>query len=343
MKTKKRISVILLALVLILTLCFAAAACGDDDDTFDPPGRENLEEEIVENDLDTGAKKSFKVVVPDGAPLASITQMRHDVTRLNGNNLTYSVDPENLLLSDMTNGMADFIIAPTNVGANVHNSTGNYKLAASTSWGMLYFVTTDKSLVKYSKGNAQTFLAQFADKTIETIGEMAIPGQSLKYLLNNKGVSATLHGVDNPALITAMINNNESVIGVIAEPVLTTVKNDPNCKVLGSVSDIYEEVTGKGFPMASLFIKKSVIESYETTVKLFLGKLNDSIDFMNNNPAKIAEWAEKAGSSAIKEATFPSAMPNMNIRYKIAADAKEDVKTLLTNVGAASVPDTLFM
>lgn len=325
MKIKGRIGIIFMAAAMIAGGCLALTACGGGG--------------------------TFTVITPDGAPYAAIVQMRHEVTELGGNKLDYTVEAETGLRAAMVNGSADFIITPTNVGASVHAAYANgddvtdYKLAASISWGVLYMVTTDTSLA--ARGECESldaFLAQFNGKTIETIGETAIPGKSVSYLFGASG--AGIAGVSAATEIVAKVNQGKDVIGVLGEPVVTNIR--AKSKVLCSISDIYAEVTGKGFPMASLFVKADIIEKHAGTVADFLTALEVSADYFNagsENATQVGVWAEEFGdSSALKSATLAAAAQHMNVGYKNAQDAKEDVRALLTNAGMAGLAlDSLFM
>ena len=297
-----------------------------------------------------GQNTTFNIVAPDGATYAALVQMRHDVSEIDGNALSFSIEQESLISSAMTNGSADFIIAPTNIGNNIHeawnknNNLPEYKLTAAVSWGVLYIISTDSSLnprseFPYTAAGLDEFLSQFSGKTLETIGLSAIPGKTAEYIFSEKNVS--LNGVSAPSEIVSKVKLQQTVTGIIAEPVLSSIRNE--CEVLASVGGIYEELSGKGFPMASLFVKASIAETREKAVNECLDKLKTSIDFFNDSPKQVGIWAEEFGdSAAIKAATIEAAAANMNLKFRSSEESKDAVSALLQNIGN-SVSEGLFL
>lgn len=294
---------------------------------------------------------TYTVVTPDGAPYAGLVQMRHDVKDIDGDELSYQIEVESNIMTAMVNGSADFIVAPTNVGASVHKSFENgddvtdYKLAAGISWGVLYIVTNRTDLTPYGGGDYAAFLNQFDGEAIDTIGRAAIPGKSLDYILGKSDATATVNAVTAPTEIVAKIQQNVDVIGVLGEPVASSLRSNPKVTVLGSVSEIYTDITGSGYPMAALFVKAALAEDKPALVSAFLEKLSASIDYFNEDPAQVAAWADEFGdSTALKPATLPGAKAYMNVAYKNSADTKADAKALLTNIGAPALAlDSLFL
>ena len=178
---------------------------------------------------------SYTLRAPDGAPVLALADMWGNSFTEEGTTdtveMSYSVIAESNVLQNMTSGEADFIVAPINVGANVHNGfkggkmTYDYKLVNVTSWGVVYFTTNND---KYSprdefaegREGALEFLKQFDGDTVSTIGLAAIPGKTAEYLFKQAGANVTLSGSDATVIQQSYVKG-DSMTAVFAEPAIT--------------------------------------------------------------------------------------------------------------------------
>ena len=109
----------------------------------------------------------YKFVVPAGATFMAVADMWGE--SVDNNSISYEITAETNILSTMSSGNADFIIAPINIGANIHasykagNAQHDYKLMSVATWSVIYFVTNDESLKSMTEGNnVQEFMTQFS-------------------------------------------------------------------------------------------------------------------------------------------------------------------------------------
>ena len=178
---------------------------------------------------------SYTLRAPDGAPVLALADMWGNSFTEEGTTdtvkMSYSVIAESNVLQNMTSGEADFIVAPINVGANVHNGfkggnmTYDYKLVNVTSWGVVYFTTNND---KYSprdefaegREGALEFLKQFDGDTVSTIGLAAIPGKTAEYLFKQAEANVTLSGSDATVIQQSYVKG-DSMTAVFAEPAIT--------------------------------------------------------------------------------------------------------------------------
>lgn len=307
-----------------------------------------------------GERGDVNIVAPNGAPFAALADMWGE--QINDRTVNYEVITESNVRTKMISGEADFIVAPVNIGNAVHTLYKNgelghdYKLLNVTSWGVLYFVTNDPAYKTRSEcADVTEFLMQFGGKTVKTIGEQAIPGQTAKYLFSsaNENNPVALEGVSDATLIqqefvSAASDSTDTLTAVFAEPAITaTVANITKngkkpLKVLGSVGEIYKEVTGNDFPMAGMFVRDDFYESN----KDFTAKLNErvstSVDKFNKDIASVAEKIGGMENAPLPSAILPKASAKMNVRFVSSADAKADVQALISNIGSAA-PDDLFI
>lgn len=292
----------------------------------------------------------YELVAPDGVTVAIFADMWDDdfETKEGIADMKYSVTAEANIAAQFTEGK-EFIVAPVNVGANMHNAAKagknqhDYKLMNVTSWGVLYFVTTEEGFTTYEQCASPTeFLSQFDGKTVETIGLAAIPGKSAEYLFDQAGANVTLNGSD-ASTIQAEIARGDAVTAVFAEPAITALKNSGNeFDVLGSVSKIYKDVTDNDFPMAGLFVRSDVYDKNPALVAKVNERANESVTAFLNDIATVGAKAESIEGCSVKAAALQAAAPNMTVMYRNSADSKAAVKALLGNIGVQAADD-LFL
>ena len=286
---------------------------------------------------------NYNLVAPDGAPIAALADMWDE--DFGDADITYAITAETNLNAEFAKG-TEFIVAPINLGANMHNAAKadatkyDYKLMNVTSWGVLYIVSNETGYEVFDD-NAEEFLDQFDGKTVETIGRQAIPGKAVEYLFGDAGASVSLLASDATTL-QQKIMSGTSVTAVLGEPAITALKaNGATFDVLGSVSDVYNAVTGDDFPMAGLFVRADVAEENSGLVSAINDRIATSVKAFNDDPETVGNKANEAGST-LKGAVLKNAAPKMNVKFKNSADSKSAVTKLLTNIGVA-VDDSLFI
>ena len=163
------------------------------------------------------------VMAPDGAPAMALAYMMQNTTTLVGHSLQYSIIGGQQVAASMTNGDADFIIAPTNAGVAKSFQTDKYRLVAVTSWGNLFILSTDPDLKSLSQCNndATAFLAQFAGKSISSIGQSQVPDLTLKHLLGLANVQVdVVDGTDAGTIQTDLLQRRITN-ALLGEPAVT--------------------------------------------------------------------------------------------------------------------------
>lgn len=300
---------------------------------------------------------SYTLYAPDGAPVLALADMwGEDFTYDNDTvaDIEYNVTGEADVATCMSSGKADFIIAPINVGAQIHagfkagNMQYDYRLVNVTSWGVLYFTTNAdgyKARGEFAAGadGAKQFLMQFDGTDMSTIGRAAIPGKSVEYLFSQAGADVTLNNSDATTIQQAYIKGDDTT-AIFAQPAITGVQSgygDDAVTVLASVSDIYTELTGKEFPMAGLFVRTDILAAYPELIDSIDARVKTSVEKFNSDIDAVAEKAESINGFSLKAAVIKKSYDKLNVRYKDSDGAKSDVETLLGNIGAAC-DDSLF-
>ena len=333
---KKTILAITIVLALALSV-FAFTACGDE--------------------APVGGK--YSLYAPDGAPVLALADMWGEDFTYGDNDsvadITYAVTGESNVAQLMSSGEADFIVAPINVGAQIHagyaadKTEHDYKLVNVTSWGVIYFTTnTDdyKARSEYAAGaeGAKQFLAQFDGSTMSTIGAAAIPGKSVEYLFGQAGADVTMSGADVSVIQQAYVKG-DATTAIFAQPAITGVQSSAGVDavtVLASVSDVYKDITGRDFPMSGLFVRADVLEDAPELVEAVDARIKTSVEKFNSDIGTVADKAATIEGFSLKAPVIKKAYDKLNVAYKDSEASKSDVETLLGNIGAAC-DDALFV
>lgn len=295
---------------------------------------------------------TYTVMAPNGAPALALSKMMKDNAEVNNHPLTYSVIGDNAtttLPAHMETGDADFIIAPTNVGVQKAITNGKYYLLGVTSWGNLYIVTTndayktldDEAYASMSDADAaKAFLSQFADHSISSIGQNQVPDKTIKELLKIAEVTCTVANSETAGKIQDALIQHEIDCALLGEPAVTATKavlaknSVTGYRILGSVSALWQSLTGLAYPQAGIFVKKSVVEAADgaATVAAFETALTRSIEYLNageDNAAELGNYMESRGDNTIKGAIIKQCYLRCAQSYRPAAQCKEDVKRLV--------------
>ena len=334
---KKFIVVISILLCLVLTLSLAACDTPKTDNSTDSGNTQTADGTTTGDNA--ASSVTYKVMAPDGAPALALAKMMKD-GGVEGLKLNFSIIDATTVAANMTNGDADFIIAPTNAGVMQSVNTGAYYLLGVTSWGNLYLVTTNDAYKALEDcASAAEFLAQFAGNSISTIGSNQVPDKSLNYLLGLAGVNCTVASAQTAAVIQNDFISGAIDAAVLGEPAVTGTKallgknGVSNYRILGSVSAVWQALTTLEYPQASIFVKKSVADADAHAVEAFGTALVASIDYLNESEEHAEElgaYMESREDNSLKAAIVKQCYLRTAQNYRSAADSKNAVKRLVS-------------
>jgi len=319
----------LIALLLVLSLVgLIIAGCS----TKDQPQGDILEEsqqgqgeEDAEKDTTT-ENVGIKVVTPGGPTTVSLIKMIKEKPVLGKNvEVEYEIiDSTDLLASKILSNEADFIVAPTNLISNLYNKGVKYTLGASTVWGVLY-VAGSEDINSWD---------DLKGKELATIGRGLTPDILFRFILKENGLDpdkdVTLTYYSGPQELAQIMIAGKNSLGVVPEPVLTTVKTkNENIKTIFDLQKEWEKVTGKfSYPQSALFIKNEIIEKYPDVVEAFLQEYEESINWVNENRSTAGEWVEEL-NIGLNAKVVEKAIPGCNLRYMTAQESKEYLEEYL--------------
>lgn len=256
-----------------------------------------------------------KILCPTGAPgLSLLGALNNDLVTVD------FVEGTDVLTAEMAkeDSEYDIIVAPTNLGAKIYTNSPNYNLDAVLTWGNLYLV--GKEGVDLSTANIAAF------------GEGAVPGMVFKNVYDVDTMNVTWYNSvqeAQQALLTGQVD-----VALLAQPVAaaTIAKGSEQGLNLSVVSDLQElwqtknEMDIKGFPQASLFVKKDSEEKVSYVldgIKTFLNSVDDEAI----SSAIEAVGADKLGipNAELAVKTWKA----QNINYVSGKDAKKDIEAFL--------------
>lgn len=266
----------------------------------------------------TEEKVKLTVIAPSGAPALSLGDLAINHTE------EYSVELNKsaaALKAAFGSGEADVIVAPINLGAQMYIQNQTYQLASVLTWGNLYFAS-QKADFKISDLNGAN-VTLFGQGTINDI--------IVQHILSKKNITLGEKStyLADTNLTNAELLQNENAIVLVAEPALSAAKAKKENITSISVQDLYKEVSGaNSYPQAGCFIKIETASNYKKTVRAFLTDLKASADLCNEDSSKAAEYAVELEIGA-NAGIIASAIPNCNIQYVKASDAKKDIETMV--------------
>ena len=314
----KKISIILVAILLVASL-FTFVACDQDD--------------------------SLRFVMPDGTPALAAMNLLGETTNIGGQNVTAEIVAATSIQTEIGGEKADIIIAPTNAGANLIRQGADYKLVSVMVEGSLYLIGKPEKV----GGNSIITLDDLKGKKIASIGQNNTPDKVFKYIIDNTegvtyddkndvitfsdGQTATIEWcADGPAAKDALQReNNPCDFAIVGEPAATAF-GTPKGGGFSARMDLqamYKAVNGNefNFPQASLFVKTSLTKDAEFMTAL-LKALEDNKAWVQANPAEVTAKIQEKGSAT----TFPApsiARCNIVVNRADNAETKDAIVTYL--------------
>ncbi len=279
------------------------------------------------------AGQPVKVVVktPTGAPSLALGALFAGSVPADGLTVESEVTSGSAVQAALTSGSADFVILPTFAGAQLSVKLGTYQLLATTSWGNLFLVTTETSIVPLDEcTSADAFLAQLDGMHVDTIGGGKVD-VALKYILEQAKVECTMQAYEDATAITPLLKKGTSKLAMLGEPAATAAtKAVDGARIVARVSDLWKAATGADFPQASLFVRKAFAAQNPQAVAAFVNAAQASIAYFNDSAAHATEVAN---SLSLNGAVVGQCYPDIAQQYVSGMDAKASIVTFLSVLG----------
>ncbi|MBE5802757.1 MAG: ABC transporter substrate-binding protein [Clostridiales bacterium] len=287
----KKWLVSLLALCLMLTLCFSAVA------------------EPLAN-----------VAALKGPTAMGLVKMMSDDSE--SWNFTISAAPDEITPL-LIKGELDIAAVPANLASVLYNKTeGKIKVLAINTLGVLYIV---------ENGNSVQSIEDLRGKTIYSAGKGATPEYALNYVLSANGIDPTTdvtieYKTEHTECLTALLNN-EGAVAMLPQPFVTTAKSKaPDIRVALDLNDVWADLQEGNEHQSALLTgvvvaRTEFVENNPEAVAAFMDAYAASVTFANEN---VDETAVLIGAfDIVPEAVAKQALPFCRIVY-IDGDEMQD-------------------
>lgn len=262
--------------------------------------------------------KKVKVSVPDGLPAVSISKIIAEKTNIkDGYDVEYSIEktPDALSTTVMKQDV-DIAIVPSNMAAIAYNKTGNYKIGGTTGLGSFYLVSTEDI----------NEMRQLKGEEVANIGKGLTPDIITKFVLKENGINSediNFTYVSSASELVTMVSSKKVDNAIVPELALSALMSiNPDFKIIKNLNQEYKDITGSefGYPQATIIIKSNFVKNNKEFVNRFLDEVSESIDFVNSNPEKAGEFAQKIGVTTKKDMISKS-IEKANLKFIKSEDA----------------------
>ncbi len=249
-------------------------------------------------------------------------------------------------IARLASGELDVVAMPVNAASSIYNKGIDVKLAAVTGEGMLYLMSSDPAVTDQA--------ASLSGKSVNIPGAGSTPEYVPKFVLEKNGLAVGEDvefdfSLNVAAQLTQMLIAGKVTTAVLPEPFATMAES--KSEAVRRVLDFQEEwssITGTStYPMTALLIRGAFASEHPEVVRVIRMAVENSIDWVNANPADAAALIEK--HEILTAALAQPAIPNCNLVYIDAADARASIEAYLevlkeyapASIGG-SLPDEAF-
>ena len=241
------------------------------------------------------------------------------------------------MVARVAGGELDFAVFPSNMAAKLYTQGPGYLLGAVTGMGVLSVVSRDESIRDWS---------DLRGKTINSVGKGASPDYLLTYFLEKNGldpdedVNVDFSITSGPQLAQLLIGGKRDT-AVLPEPFVTMVtKKAPDVKVVLDFQETWKTLRSSdtSYPITVVVVNPKLADARPELVRAFLEVYEESIEWVNANPAEASVLIEKF--DIMPAAIARPAIPHCNLQFIYAEDARrimEEYLEVLLNFNPASI------
>ena len=219
---------------------------------------------------------------------------------------TMSAAPDEIT-AKMVSGDIDIALVPANLASVLYNKTeGGVTAIDINTLGVLYCVTGDSSI---------TSVKDLAGKKVITTGQGATPEYSLRYLLDQNGITdCEIEFKSESTEVAALLAEDPSQIAVLPQPFVTVAcAQNEAIAVAFSLENEWQSLTnGLGMVTGVTIVRNDFLKDHKEAVKTFISEHEASVNSANSDldtTAALVVEKEIIG----KEPLAKKAIPNCNI------------------------------
>lgn len=303
MKTCKKISALVLALAMILTL---AVGCGG---TQSGAG----------SSAQGGA--SFSVAAlkgPTGMGLVKLMEEAEAGESANDYTFTLAASADEVTPS-LIQGELDMACVPANLASVLYQRTeGQIVTLAVNTLGVLYIV---------ENGNAVRSVEDLRGKTIVAAGKNSTPEYTLRYLLESYGLDpdgdVTIDWKSEHSECVAAMASGAATVAMLPQPFVAAAQAKlSELRVALDLTELWDGLdNGSALLTGVIVARKEVVEENPNAVEAFLNEYAASVEWVNENTAEAAALIGERG--IVDAAVAEAALPYCNIVCITGAEMKE--------------------
>jgi NitT/TauT family transport system substrate-binding protein len=329
----KKITAIVLALVMVFALC----ACGASTQPAATATPEATEEPT-----------NIRVGAMTGPTAMGMVKLMSDSDAgKTANTYKFTLDSgATTFVSAIAKGDLDIAAVPSNVAATVYNNTkGAVQVMAINTLGVLYIV---------QRGDGVQSLADLKGKTVYATGQGAVPEYALRYLLKQNKLDpdkdVTIQWCADTTEALSYITKDASAIAMLPQPFVTVAQTKvKDLRVSINLNDEWQKLdNGSQLVTGVVIVRKDFAAKYPQQTAKFLEEYKASVEYTQTNAADAA--ALIASYKIVPAAPIAEkALPNCNITFIAGADMKTALSGFLgilndenpQSIGGA-LPDDAF-
>lgn len=273
----------------------------------------------------TSETTAVRIGALKGPTSMGMAQMLKDAADGNSNyQFTIAGAPDEITAL-LVKGELDVAAVPSNLASVLYNNTnGGVKVAMINTLGILYVVEA---------GDTVNSVADLKGRTVYSSGKGATPEYSVDYILSQNGINpetdVTVEFKSEHTELAAALQSGTADLAVLPEPFVTTVlAGNDNLRVALNLNEEWDKVSdGSGMVTGVLVVRSEFAEQHPDELTALLEAYEQSVNFVNENPAEAAAIIEQNGIA--KAAVAEQAIPKCNIVFISGNEMRTKVEGFL--------------
>lgn len=273
----------------------------------------------------TSETTAVRIGALKGPTSMGMAQMLKDAADDNSNyQFTIAGAPDEITAL-LVKGELDVAAVPSNLASVLYNNTnGGVKVAMINTLGILYVVEA---------GDTVNSVADLKGRTVYSSGKGATPEYSVDYILSQNGIDpendVTVEFKSEHTELAAALQSGTADLAVLPEPFVTTVlAGNDNLRVALNLNEEWDKVSdGSGMVTGVLVVRSEFAEQHPDELTALLEAYEQSVNFVNENPAEAAAIIEQNGIA--KAAVAEQAIPKCNIVFISGNEMRTKVEGFL--------------
>lgn len=328
MKLSKRVAAFIFAAIMVVSTS-ACSSSGTGSSGSNISSAASSKESAAPASSSAATKTVIRIAGLKGPTGLSMVKLMSDSkagTASENDQFTLVSSPDEIV-AKISSGEVDVAAVPTNLAATLYNKTnGGVQLAAVTTLGVLYVVTSGGETVKEIK--------DLKGKTVYASGQGATPEYALNYIFQQNGLEpgkdVQVQYKSEHAELASLVVAGKAKIAVLPEPFVTQVlMKNSSAKVALDLTEEWKKAAGDKsvLTMGCLIVRKKFAQENKAALDSFLCDYKASAEYTNNNVDQAAKLSQQFG--VMDSAVAQKAIPNCAIVYLDGAEMKEKIPEFL--------------